>query len=308
MDKKLEQSDLDRLIRDEVEENASIEYKRAKALDKGKKIKIAKTVSAMANAAGGIIIYGIAEYDDETKKHLPEKIDPIDRTEFTREWLEQVIDSNICPRMECLEIYPVPLDTGENDVVYVVNVPQSMTAHQVTTHHDHRYYERLNFQVMSMPDYRIRDVMNRGVVPNAEVKFFNQRLQDDLLFLKIEISNLGKQVIRFMKLKIIFPNLNNCPVMEGSTDQTSGIVTINDTQIDCKIIEEKYQYQINYSSSANVLFPEETRDITKIVNLRYRIDEAPKLNRQTVKWVLYADAMLPKHGEISIFSLNENAI
>jgi len=42
----------------------------------------------MANSAGGIIIYGIKEYDEADKRHLPEKIDPIQQNVFSKEWLE----------------------------------------------------------------------------------------------------------------------------------------------------------------------------------------------------------------------------
>jgi hypothetical protein len=34
---------------------------------------------------GGTIIYGIKEFDDIDKRHLPEKIDPINRTDISKE-------------------------------------------------------------------------------------------------------------------------------------------------------------------------------------------------------------------------------
>ena len=112
----------------------------------GKKTEITKDVSAMANSAGGLIIYGIREFDDKAKRHLPEKIDPIDRTLFSREWLEQVIN-NIRPRIDKLRITPVPVDPNAhpNSVVYVVEIPRSITAHQDS---DLRYYRRYNFQYL----------------------------------------------------------------------------------------------------------------------------------------------------------------
>jgi hypothetical protein len=80
---------------------------------------------------GGTIIYGIKEYDDPARKHLPERIDGIDRGQFSSEWLEHVIN-NIRPRIDGLVIDPVELNTGPNDVAYVVEIPQSITAHQAT--------------------------------------------------------------------------------------------------------------------------------------------------------------------------------
>src|SRR5262249_14876653 len=94
-----DQSELQRLIDDGAEENLTLDYKAADALGTtdGKKKEITKDVSAMANSAGGVIIYGIKEHDEEDKKHLPEMLTPIDRTQFSKEWLEQVINS-IQPR------------------------------------------------------------------------------------------------------------------------------------------------------------------------------------------------------------------
>jgi predicted HTH transcriptional regulator len=126
-------------IDNQIEESLNLDYKAADALQKsdGKKKEISKDVSAMANAAGGLIIYGIKEFDDSAKRHRPEKIDPINRTEISKEWLEQVINSNIQPRIEGLVITPITIDETAATVAYVVEVPQSATAHQAS---DKRYY------------------------------------------------------------------------------------------------------------------------------------------------------------------------
>ena len=62
---------LQNFITSEIEESLTLEYKSAEALDRTetKKKEITKDVSAMANSAGGIIIYGIKEYNNSSKKH-----------------------------------------------------------------------------------------------------------------------------------------------------------------------------------------------------------------------------------------------
>lgn len=162
--------DLENLIENKIEEGGELEYKSSGALEKSDKVKseIAKDVSAMANAAGGLIIYGIKEFDEKDKKHLPEKITPIDRIKFSREWLEQVINSNISPKIPDLKIISISLD-GENGASYVVEVPQGNTAHQNNV--DCKYYRRYNFEVVPMKDYEIRDVMNRVSHPLVELEF-----------------------------------------------------------------------------------------------------------------------------------------
>jgi hypothetical protein len=156
--------DLENLIANKAEENLSLEYKDGRALSDTK--EIAKDVSAFANSAGGVIIYGIKEFDEVDKKHLPEKITPIDRKSFSKEWLEQVINSNISPKIEGLKIVSISL-SDNNDVAYVVEIPQGSTAHQNTK--DHRYYKRYNFKSEPMLDYEIRDILNRMKHPVIEL-------------------------------------------------------------------------------------------------------------------------------------------
>lgn len=88
------------MIQDEIEESLHLDYKAAGALAKTppKRNEIVKDVTAFANSDGGIIIYGVREFSDHERSHLPDKIDPISRADFSKEWLEQVI-SNAAPRI-----------------------------------------------------------------------------------------------------------------------------------------------------------------------------------------------------------------
>lgn len=158
------EQELQRHIDDEIEESTTLDYKAAQALGKDKKDEITKDVSAMANADGGILIYGLKEHP--VRRHVIERLDPIDRTKFSKEWLDQVI-SNIRPYLQ-VTIYPVPLSTGPNDVAYVVDIPKGYTAHQATSR---KYYRRHNFESVAMEDYEIRDVMNRSIAPNVSIRF-----------------------------------------------------------------------------------------------------------------------------------------
>ncbi|MCH8942882.1 MAG: ATP-binding protein [Bacteroidetes bacterium] len=161
---------LKKLIDDEVEENLNLEYKSADSLGKsdGKKKEISKDVSAFANSDGGVILYGMKEYDEPSKRHLPEIIDPINRNEFSKEWLEQIINSNIHPRISNLIIKPINISSHNESVVYAVEILKSNTAHQAN---DKRYYKRFNFESVAMDDYEIKDILNRAQHPVIEIEF-----------------------------------------------------------------------------------------------------------------------------------------
>lgn len=156
------------LIQDQIEENLGLEYKAAGALSRDQRAisEITKDVSAMANSAGGLIIYGLAEYQDDSRKHLPECISPVNRRDFSKEWLEQIV-SQIRPRIRELRIHPVHLSSGPDHVAYAIEIPPGTTAHQAI---DCRYYRRYNFQSVPMVDHEVRDVMNRKTHPHLVVK------------------------------------------------------------------------------------------------------------------------------------------
>lgn len=99
--------DIQYLIDNGVEESIHLDFKAAGALakDDKKKNEIAKDVSAFANSDGGIIIYGISEIG-----HKADSYSFVDGDIFTKEWLEQIINSNIQKRINNIRIIPLRQD------------------------------------------------------------------------------------------------------------------------------------------------------------------------------------------------------
>jgi len=138
---------IEALITNQMKEHLELDYKEAAALARtdGKKREISKDVSAFANSAGGVIIYGVRE-----DGHVPVELDAgCDPNEISKEWLEQVINSNIRPRVSGIRIDQVFLSFRPGRVAYVVTIPQSTLypPHQAS---DHRYYKRFNFESCPM--------------------------------------------------------------------------------------------------------------------------------------------------------------
>jgi hypothetical protein len=157
------EQDLLDMIASGQEEFIELDFKRALALantDRNK-AEISKDVSAFANTIGGTILYGIAEGPDPP--HQAFAIDPIDPGTTSKEWLEQIINSRIQPRVPGVLIRTIAVDsTARGKFVYCVLIPESVTAHQAS---DNKYYKRHNFESLPMQDYEVRQAMGRSVLP-----------------------------------------------------------------------------------------------------------------------------------------------
>lgn len=192
------------LVAGRIEERYDLEFKGAGALapkNPQKKRDIVTDVSAMANSAGGTIIYGISEASDN-KDSAPyaNEIVPIDRNVFSSETLDQVIQS-IQPKIDGVRIEPIDIPEAPGQAVYVVEVPQSDTVHQAT---DKKYHKRHNTTTTDMDDYEIRDVMNRSKHPKIRVSFIFNTFPDKI-GLEICVANRGKIIARHIQIFICMP-------------------------------------------------------------------------------------------------------
>lgn len=207
----LSEADLLAWIADGTEEGHQVEYKRAASLgtDSDHKAEIAKDVSAMANSAGGLLFYGVSE-----EKHLPTGIDPIVDPKMTKEWLEQVINTGIHPRIVDLRIHPIRVAKPTAGSVYVVEIPEGTTAHQAVERK--LYYRRFNFESQAMHDREIRDVMGRQRDPMVDVTtslsvgqeaslMGYRRSTADYRWLELGLKNVGARLAREVRAFAYIP-------------------------------------------------------------------------------------------------------
>jgi hypothetical protein len=295
MERNWTQSKLTEYIDEEIEESLSLDYKGAGALQKtpGKRKEITKDVSAMANANGGVIIYGILEYQDSEKKHLPERLDPINRSLLSKEWLEHAI-GNISPRIIGILIHPVSLDSGDNDVAYVVEIPKGTTAHQAL---DKRFYFRYNFESKEMDYYQIVDVMNRSTRPNVSIEFVPKQLRKVSVGkyeyqLRMFVENLSTQTVKDFQLVLSIPQELD-PAYDINGIRNREHITARPRA------KGGFRYSIR---SKGVLFPEEKLEIGTELGLKYIINNWDE-KTPTLNWILYADDMIPKDDRIPFSKL-----
>lgn len=196
------EADLETLIKNDVQESLTLDYKRSAALakDNASRNELSKDVSAFANSAGGRIVYGVVEQD-----HHPRGIDAgCDGSIISREWIEQVISSTIQPRITGIVIKPISLASG--GTAYVIDIPQAtaLAPHQA---HDRRYYRRFNFESVAMHDYEVRDALRRDAVsqPDLWFEWLVDEPRERMGFgrsIKAMITNLSSEPILYASLNI----------------------------------------------------------------------------------------------------------
>lgn len=198
---------IQRLIDDKIEEGSQLDYKAAGAFERtdSRKTEITKDVSAFANSTGGTIIYGLKEFNSDDRKYLPEKIDPIDGRNFSREWLDQII-GQINPRIENVLITPVRVGAEMWQTCYVVEIPKSHTAHQAR---DLRYYRRYNFESVAMADYEIRDIMNRRKDPKLKFEIHIRETAHMSAKVFARIQNTGTVIAQHYSVAVLMPTIIN---------------------------------------------------------------------------------------------------
>jgi len=158
---------LDELCAERASESLTLEFKRelpARGLDQAK-VEFLKDVCAMANAAGGDILYGIEERDGAAAAVMPITGEPF---EVAQRRLRQVLDG-MEPRLDAVQFHEVPIAAG--GFAMVVRVPQSFIG-------PHRFNWRFVFRdttrVADMSYDQLRAAFDRTASLTAAANAFRE--------------------------------------------------------------------------------------------------------------------------------------
>ncbi len=157
--------DLEAFVEAADSEHLNFDFKAMGALDQtqGKKKEAAKDASAFANAAGGIIVYGVAEQSEGTYS-IQQGYEATGK--IRKEWLQAVLDQNIAPPITGLEVFSVEMpDSGERFAL-LVQIPRAeIEPHQAPKG---SYYIRRGDHVGPMSHDEVKDAFFRARYPNLE--------------------------------------------------------------------------------------------------------------------------------------------
>lgn len=161
----MEFNDLKRLIEAGEQESMYLEFKRGDALDaqNDKKAEFIKDVTAFANAAGGRLIYGLAEKKVDGIG-VADSFAPVTKQSITKDWVSSVIADKTGPRFTDFDVQEIAIEGGR---AIVIDIKAAATAHQNLF--DCKYYQRVGVVTSALTDFQIRDLMSRRTRPLARV-------------------------------------------------------------------------------------------------------------------------------------------
>jgi len=305
------EADLINIVKDgeNHQESVHLEFKACDALGKsdGKKNEVSKDVSAFANSDGGTIVYGIIE-----KAHVPEKLDGgYDQNDISKEWLEQVINSRIAPKIDGIRINPIHLETTSSGrYAYVVCVPQSNTAHQAS---DKRYYKRFNFEATPMEDYEIRDVMFRVKHPRLEAELVSgHSYSEDRVTWKLIVRNTGVTAVQKFAVDFEIPEFvvwkarGTHPVPQLKPVEETRRSNIGYVRFRIVNFQQANPVVHSETTATEVVFPSDSIDVLMgklYINPKELLEwEKKRITGEDpdvlkVYWCIFADDAPPRSGE-----------
>ena len=223
----LTEADLQELIG--LQEGQAIEFKRSDALifsgpERDKRVsELVKDVTAMANAAGGRIYYGVVE-NRETGR--AESLDNgLSNEEINPDQIGNLLTGHVEPFIRNVEVRVIPLNGGRNAVV--VDVPQGAALAPHQSRRDKKYYRRHDRSILPMFDHEIRDVMRRSVVPDILADITVIKLNDDNHQMRLELKNLSDEPVLYFTVDLLTDRELAMAVPGGFTQSRATLKTPN---------------------------------------------------------------------------------
>ena len=197
---------LERFLANGMEESLNLDYKHVAALSAPRPDSVIRTVSAFANAEGGLLILGVDERVERNEKGGTLRIRPGAITwgakSLLREAVELKIATQIKPPVAGLRIHPIRDPQGQ--AVFLVDVPQSVRPpHQAA---DGKYYLRHNFQNLVMEHYQVQALFNRRLRPllHPEVRLRRAKEKPAEIDVTFGVTNSGAALAKHPMLMAYF--------------------------------------------------------------------------------------------------------
>lgn len=177
----INETDIKRLVKNEVQESKSLDYKKELKIgqDKDKK-EFLYDISAMYNTEGGCLIFGIEECKDDKGQNTgrPEKICgiTIENSDKLIQQIEDIIRGNSEPSISNIAIKIINVD---EQIVLVIGISKGLgLPSMITFNETNKFYRRRNSGKYAVDVYELNQMfMQNQVLKVSAEKFRLQRIE-----------------------------------------------------------------------------------------------------------------------------------
>jgi hypothetical protein len=295
-------TDIQSFIEDKKKEDIFFEFKTANYPDKVDfdKKNFSRCLSAFANSAGGIIVWGISTQSVHGKYDVASKLKPLTDLLGFESYLMKIEHDAIIPSIEGVEYRRII--ENDNSGFLLVFVPPSSRAPHMALFADKRYYKRNADNCYVCEHFDIMDMLNRKTAPDLNVILKNVKIEDRYRFAKPVKSFEGiicVENISAVSAQHVYLSLNISTPFKVSTfaldgNGSPGMDRRNNSYVN-----------VSYSGGYNVVIhPTMIYEIDKIV-LREEV-ETQVIPELRIDYTIICEGMNLKTGQI-IYS-GENSL
>lgn len=191
-------TDVESLKFNKIEESEILDYKEELINENS----LLKEITAFANTRGGYLIFGVTETE---KGGSPKDINGLENnSDLNLERLEQIILSNIYPRIGIQFSQKISIPHTENKVVLIIKIQEGQNKPHLESRSS-RYYKRYNFEAKPMDEHEIEALYQSRFLGMHKIDRYITEVKSDY-------KNKLPKEIEYKNLKLILGNIFICPL------------------------------------------------------------------------------------------------
>jgi len=158
------------------QEHVGLEFKTKRTsshgdFEKDDRANLGRELSAFANSAGGLLIWGIEAKKDADQVDCASSLKPISEIAKFLSQAKELSSQHLMPRHEGIKFHTIPSKTDSKSGYLIVEIDRSdRRPHRSEAASDKRYYKRSADSSIMMEHYDVEDQFKRFVSPKLALK------------------------------------------------------------------------------------------------------------------------------------------